>query len=242
MLHVSELCFSWKNKSIFKGASFHLNKSEIVSILGVSGIGKTTLFKLISGIIKPDSGVIRLGDGTKKFHEYAAYMKQDDLLLPWRTSWENMFLFKELGEKKKIRSGSCRKLKLRAQNLFKKLEIEEFANFYPEELSGGLKQRVALAGTLIQEKNLILLDEPFSSLDVFTRESLYSYIKSLVNESEMGILFITHDFRDAVLLSDKIFIITNYTIEKVYEKNKESLSYEDIVRKIKSKMDAFEAF
>lgn len=190
MLTIKNLTFNYGASKILDDLSLQIKKGETVAIIGSSGSGKTTFLRLLCGILKPSSGSIEA-----PLHEYA-YMTQQDLLLPWRTVEENITLTLEL---EKIPF-----LKPEIELLLEKLELFPFRGHYPHQLSGGQYKRVMLARTLAPKKNILLLDEAFSSLDLPLRDKLYSRLKEL---STATTILVTHDFRDAYTLADRIILL-----------------------------------
>lgn len=188
---------------VLAGLDLEVREGEFASLLGPSGCGKTTLLNIIAGLIRPDSGRIFLnGREVESCRGYVAYMQQDDLLLPWRTALENAILGPEL-------RGADRTRPLKeAESLFHRFGLEGFEKHYPAELSGGMRQRVALIRTLLTGKELFLLDEPFGSLDALTRGVLHRYLLGVFEEFDKTILFVTHDLAEALLLSDRIYLLT----------------------------------
>ena len=162
MLSLEDVHFAYESP-ILKGVSFTLEEGEIAALIGTSGSGKTTLFRLITRLLKPSRGII--GCSVE-----ATYMQQEDLLLPWRTVMQNILLPFELGVNEGAPIAEARRL----LNL---VGLEGCADAYPKELSGGMRQRVSLARALLQDRPLMLLDEPFGSLDVLIREQLYLLLK-----------------------------------------------------------------
>lgn len=205
MLSANNLFFSYTSTPVFKNLSFTIDKGKIASFIGASGSGKTTLFKLLTGIHQPQKGDIRI-EGA----ENAAYMTQTDLLLPWRTVLENITLTNELGKRKRPQKDVEREAML----LIEELGLLGCEKKFPEELSGGMRQRVSLARALMQNSPLLLLDEPFASLDIQLREQMYELLKNIQKNRETTILLITHDFRDALSLSDHIFLLDDGSITK----------------------------
>lgn len=219
MLTIEDLHFSYDKKKILKGLFLTLTKGEIVSLVGISGSGKTTLFRLITDLLKPCCGKIDISTPL-------SYMREQDLLLPWRTVMQNLLLPYELGQKKVIS-------KEWALHILEKVGLKGYEGYFPSELSKGMRQRVSLARALLQNHPLLLLDEPFSALDVLIREELYMLLKN--DFRDKTILLITHDFRDALTLSDRILVLKEGTIGEelilgdnrndpsVYKKIKEAL-------------------
>ncbi|HIA68157.1 TPA: ABC transporter ATP-binding protein [Candidatus Poribacteria bacterium] len=181
-----------------------ISPGEFVSILGPSSCGKSTIFNLIVGLIQPDSGVILLGDvPIRGVTGNFAYMQQNDLLLPWRTVIQNAVVSAEIQDKQKT------KLKARATELLAWIGLKGFEKSYPVQLSGGMRQRVALIRTLLLEKEMLLLDEPFCALDAITRSSMYQLLLEIWQEWEKTVLLITHDIEEALLFSDRVYILSD---------------------------------
>ncbi len=189
---------------VLAGIDLEVRQGEFVSLLGPSGCGKTTLLNIISGLIPADSGrIILRGREVESCLGEVAYMQQNDLLLPWRTALANAILGPEL------RGVRRREAQERARALFAEFGLAGFEHRYPAELSGGMRQRIALIRTLLTEKELLLLDEPFGSLDAMTRGVLHLYLLRVWKEYEKTILFVTHDLEEALALSDRIYLLTS---------------------------------
>ncbi len=209
-LFISDLCFSYHDVILLNKLSLSLNKGEIATLVGASGSGKSTLFKIATGLLVPQSGSITYADFESGLGSSpVAYMMQQDLLLPWRTVLSNVLLATELG----IQTMEAHQATYRAKCLLKEVGLENFMDFYPEELSGGMRQRVSLARCLMQNRPILLLDEPFGALDVGLREQMYRLLHSIRNQYGTTILMVTHDFRDAISLSDRIFLLSSQTIQ-----------------------------
>lgn len=203
MLKVEKVSYTYETKKVLHEVNFSLNKGEIGSLIGASGSGKTTLFRLLTGLIQPDEGLISINHQLPpEAHHSVACMMQEDLLLPWRTIIKNLTLLTELG-KKNAHSASQEE----AYSLMKEMGLHAYADYFPHQLSGGMRQRISLARALLQKRPLLLLDEPFGSLDVSLREQMYSLLRDFQKKNETTLLLITHDFRDALMLSDRIFIL-----------------------------------
>ncbi|NGX55723.1 MAG: Glycine betaine transport ATP-binding protein OpuAA [Chlamydiae bacterium] len=236
MLRVNDVHFAYESKKLLNGISFELSKSEIVSLIGLSGSGKTTLFRLISGLISPDQGIILIdGQQLPEGAELITYMHQKDLLLPWRNVVENMLLFSELG-----RRNEKKNLENEALVLLERMGLKGCENLYPDELSGGMKQRVALARALLQNRPILLLDEPFGSLDVIVREELYGLLTDIRKNYGKTILLVTHDFRDALTLSDRILLLSEGRISHQFEI--EESQKEQIEEEIRAKLQPAATF
>lgn len=176
---------------------------EFVSVIGPSGCGKSTLFNIIAGVEEPTSGTIAI-DGETDIERAGktGYMPQQPLLLPWRTVEENILLGLD------VQHVPRDKARREAQELLKHFGLSEFAQNYPSTLSGGMRQRVALLRTVLFNKSFLLLDEPFGALDALTRLSCQMWLLDLWQEFHSSVLFITHDVREAILLSDRIYVLS----------------------------------
>lgn len=176
---------------------------EFVSIVGPSGCGKSTLLNLIAGLDQPSTGEIRF-DGQQVTNRLGltAYMHQKDLLLPWRTVLDNAILGLEIAGVQK------REARERADALLDRFGLRGFELNYPATLSGGMRQRVAFLRTVLADRPLLLLDEPFGALDALTRASMQEWLLGLWEEMQRTILFITHDVEEAVLLSDRVAVMS----------------------------------
>jgi NitT/TauT family transport system ATP-binding protein len=183
--------------------SLALNKGEIVSIVGPSGCGKTTLLNTLCGLLAPDSGRIRwYGQEIEGQPQNVGYMLQKDLLLPWRTALNNVMLGLE------IRGVAAGEAVDRSRAMLDQLGLHGFADHYPSTLSGGMRQRVALARTLVNEPNVLLLDEPFASLDFQNKLLIENDTAKLVREGGRSLLLITHDIEEAVSLADRVIVLS----------------------------------
>ena len=214
MLQVDDIHFAYGEQSILDGISFSVAEGEIIALIGISGSGKTTLFRLITGLLSPSQGEILIKEQSAiKGMQLTTYMRQEDLLLPWRTVFDNLLLVSELG-KKKAHPISLRK---EAHALLEKVGLERNIDDFPKELSGGMRQRVSLARALLQNRPLMLLDEPFASLDVIFREQLYVLLREIRDQYTKTIVMVTHDFRDAMSLADRILVLANGKIADSFQ-------------------------
>ncbi|MEH7501076.1 ABC transporter ATP-binding protein [Neobacillus drentensis] len=211
MLSIQELSYSFEEeKPIFQGLTLDVKRGEFVSVIGASGSGKSTLFRLVTGLLEPGQGDILIdGQKTGKRLGSVGYMPQKDLLLPWRTVLENVVLPLEVtNESKQARLSEIREWLAR-------FGLAEFENAYPNELSGGMKQRVAFLRTLMTGKELLLLDEPFGALDSLTKRNMHKWLLGLWGELQKTVLFITHDLEEAILLSDRIYLLQGTGIKEM---------------------------
>jgi len=189
--------------NVINDISLHVSEKEIVSIIGPSGCGKSTLFNMISGIESQNTGIIRINGKIEKNRQgMFGYMFQDPLLFPWRTVLENVMVGYEI---KNVKKETARKNTYR---LLKEFGLSEYSGFYPHAISGGMKQKTALLRTVAFNSSLLLLDEPFGSLDAITRSALHLYLLNLWKKLKLTILFTTHDIREAIFLSDRIYVLS----------------------------------
>ncbi|HZS76275.1 MAG TPA: ABC transporter ATP-binding protein [Ktedonobacteraceae bacterium] len=176
---------------------------EFVTVIGPSGCGKSTLFNIVAGIESPDSGTVAIdGDATGRRTGKSGYMPQQPLLLPWRTVEENVMLGLD------VRHVPRKEAQTQASELLKRFGLLEFAGHYPATLSGGMKQRVALLRTVLFNRSFLLLDEPFGALDALTRVTCQMWLLDVWQQFSSSVLFITHDVREAILLSDRIYVLS----------------------------------
>lgn len=181
----------------------HVDAGKFISIIGPSGCGKSTLFNIIAGLMKPSTGAV-CSDGAQITDKagYVGYMLQKDMLLPWRTIVDNIILGLEV---KGVSKSAARD---RAIPLMEKYGLRGFEHHYPKELSGGMRQRAALLRTILYDRDIILLDEPFGALDAQTRLTMQNWLLSLWADLGKTVLFVTHDIDEAIYLSDDIYVFT----------------------------------
>lgn len=176
---------------------------EFVTVIGPSGGGKSTLFNIIAGIETPDAGTIAIdGEIESERAGKAGYMPQKPLLLPWKTVEENVMLGLD------VRHVPRQQSQAEARELLKRFGLLEFAQHYPATLSGGMSQRVALLRTVLFNRSFLLLNEPFGALDALTRLSCQMWLLDVWQEFHASVLFITHDVREAILLSNRIYVLS----------------------------------
>jgi NitT/TauT family transport system ATP-binding protein len=186
-----------------KDVSFTVNVGEVVSIIGPSGCGKSTLLNMGSGLYAPTSGQVHVnGVLVTKPNPQVAFMLQKDLLMPWRTILQNIALGQE------IRGTGKAQREATAQQLLDQCRLTGFGNHYPHQLSGGMRQRAALARTLAVNPDVLLMDEPFSALDAQTKMILQQDLARMVAATGKTVVFITHDLVEAVALSDRILVMS----------------------------------
>lgn len=218
ILRAENIYKSFGTNEVLKGVDITLNEGEIVGLLGVSGSGKTTLFNILSGIYSPDGGRVLLGeeeDITGKPGK-VSYMLQKDLLFPYRRVIDNVAL-------PLILSGMSKKeARKKASPLFETFGLDGTQMLYPSQLSGGMRQRAALLRTYLGSKGVALLDEPFSALDTITKSKIHKWYLEVMENIRLSTVFITHDIDEAILLSDRIYILADGMIvnEIVIDKQK----------------------
>ena len=218
---------------IIDDLSFSVEPGSFHCIIGVSGCGKSTIFRMTNGLLQPKSGTIRVGGkpiGEQK--HYCGYMPQKDLLFPWRTIGENLALPLE------IMGGLSRaERRERIDDALADVGLEGCRDKMPDELSGGMRQRAAFARTMLTGSDLLLLDEPFSALDFLTRISMQEWLLGQWEKHKKTILFITHDVEEAVFLSGSVLAVTStpiHTLTEVpvpaaYPRTRECLTHPDMV-------------
>ncbi len=194
---------SFYGTKIIEDISIELKKDEIVCLLGVSGAGKTTLFNVLSGLLYPDAGSVELDgvDITGKAGKIS-YMLQKDLLLPFKTILDNVSLPLRI---KGVRKSTARET---ADKYFAEFGLEGTQKKYPNQLSGGMRQRAALLRTYLFSDRVALLDEPFSALDTITKSNMHEWYLDVMEQIRLSTLFITHDIDEAIFLSDRIYMMT----------------------------------
>ena len=221
ILEVKNLSYSFGNNPILKNINIHVNENEIVAIVGSSGVGKSTLFNLIAGVLKKQTGEITI-NGSDDYIGKVAYMLQKDLLFEHKTIISNVILpliIAKVNKKEALEEGN---------KILKQFNLDKYANKYPQQLSGGMRQRVALIRTYMFKRKIFLLDEAFSALDAITKKELHKWYLDLKKEFNLTTLLITHDIEEAVFLSDRIYILGNKPGEIIGEIKIEINPNEDI--------------
>ncbi len=216
LLEIEKVYYDYREKEtiypVLADINLSVEKGEFICLIGPSGCGKTTLFNILVGLDKPDQGKIKLkGEEITCTRGHIAYMPQKDLLFPWRTIIENLLLGVE------INKGDLKAARKEAEDLIPLFGLEGFADNYPEQLSGGMKQRAALLRTVLTHHDILALDEPFGALDALTRSKMQEWILSIKAELNKTILFITHDIEEAITLADRIIVLKGSPAEVVEE-------------------------
>ena len=183
--------------------NFKVEKGEFVSVVGPSGCGKSTILSMTAGLYQPTSGIVRVsGEVVTKPNPHVGFMLQKDLLLPWRTIVKNV----EFGLES--RGVSKNERRERAMAELERCHLKGFENHYPYQLSGGMRQRAALARTLAIDPDIILLDEPFSALDAQTKLLIQDSFAETIKDAGITTLLITHDLAESVIMSDRVLVLS----------------------------------
>jgi len=193
-LRIEDGSFSFGSVEVFRHLSLEISRGEFVAVVGPSGCGKTTLLDLLSGYLKPSLGVMACSGRVRTVYQH-------DSLFPWQTAAQNIAMgLRELSSEAERSSQLKQMLRL--------INLEEFAEHYPHQLSGGMRQRVELARALIGATDILLLDEPFSSLDYLTRLRLRRELARMLEELPRTVVLVTHDIEEAAQLADRILVLT----------------------------------
>jgi NitT/TauT family transport system ATP-binding protein len=197
MIKFTAVSKSFGDQEVLRDLSFDIRSGECVSLIGPSGVGKTTVLRLITGAIAPDRGKVQVTESK------VGYIYQEPRLLPWRTTLDNIALGLRVegGDKKRARSA--------AQQWVARLGLNGFAQHYPSQLSGGMQQRVAIGRALAIEPELLILDEPFSHLDAELKDALLSMMEGLIKEYQPTVIHVTHDLIEALRLAERVFKLSN---------------------------------
>ncbi len=201
MLKIEHVSFSYENHEVLHGINLHVKRGETIGILGQSGVGKTTLFQLITGLMELQTGEISL-DGSSGVKGSISYMLQNDMLYKHYTVLENIML------PRIIAKDSKEKAKELALELLEDFGLAKWANYYPHALSGGMRQRIAFLRTAAFKRDWLLLDEAFSALDAFTRRQLHKWFLETKERLGWSTLLITHDVDEALILCDRVYVIS----------------------------------
>ncbi len=200
MLEFKNISYTYHTKegetTAVSNLSFTVENGQFVSVIGPSGCGKSTILSLAAGLLSPSSGEVVRGDG-----EFG-YMLQRDALFPWRTVEGNIFLPLE------VKKRNTTEKRARALELAEKYGLKDFLKKTPSQLSGGMRQRVALIRTLAAEPEILLLDEPFSALDYQTRLEVCDDVQHIIKSEKKTALLVTHDISEAIALSDKVVVLS----------------------------------
>ncbi len=188
---------------VLDGITTTIRRGEFVAVIGPSGCGKSTLFNVLTGLEHPDHGRVELdGRDITGTVGHCAYMPQRDLLMPWRSILDNTVLGLDVQGVPRTES------RPRATALFEQFGLAGFENAYPAQLSGGMRQRAALLRTVVQDREIVALDEPFGALDSLTRTELQGWLQRVWQRHDWTVLMITHDIREAIYLADRVLVLS----------------------------------
>lgn len=203
-IQLQQVTKQYNSKTVLQNLSLHVDEGEFVTLVGPSGSGKSTIFNIVAGLEDISAGTVNIAHPI-------GYMQQKDLLLPWKTVLENVVLPLDLQGKSKSESRE------KALQLLSKVDLVGYEHKYPHELSGGMRQRVNFLRTFLTSQQILLLDEPFGALDSMTKANMQQWLLSIKEEFNLTVLFITHDIEEAVLLSDRIYVLSprQYTIVEI---------------------------
>ncbi len=203
VIELSHVSKSFSGLDVLKNLSFSLRRGEVLTLLGPSGCGKSTVMQLIAGLTRPDSGSVTVaGEAINGNTGRVSYMHQKDLLLPWKRVIDNVTA------PLKLRGIAKKAARETAAPLFEPFGLAGFENYYPSQLSGGMRQRAALMRTYLYRRDIMLLDEPFGALDAITRERLQEWLSSLISSLKTTVLMVTHDIDEAILISDRVLVLS----------------------------------
>lgn len=211
-LKATNITKSYNNCNVIQNVNINLDEGEIVSLLGISGVGKTTVFNILSGLVKPDVGKVFLKDkDITGIPGNVSYMLQKDQLFEFKTIIDNISLPLII---KGIKKEEARSI---ARSYLDKFGLENCEKSYPKQLSGGMRQRAAFLRTYLFSSEVALLDEPFSALDPFTKYNMYRWYLDIIRDIRLSTMFISHDIDEAILLSNRIYIMAGSPGEIVAE-------------------------
>lgn len=189
MIEILDIEKNFDNHQVLQHVSLRVDDNEIVALLGPSGCGKTTLMKIAAGLEPPSRGRV-FGE-----NDNLSYIFQDDRLLPWRTVRENVCLVRDRQDEKEL------------DRLLKMVGLADFQDYYPNQLSGGMKKRCGIARAFYKQSTLLLMDEPFSGLDYFLRQDMQQLLLGVWHQQKQSVLFITHEIEEALQVADRILLI-----------------------------------
>lgn len=192
-----------RQDNVLANIELTVHKDEFVSVVGPSGSGKSTLFHIVGGVVKPDSGAVMLdGEEATGRRGLVTYMPQQDSLFPWRTVLDNAIMSAE------IAGMSKKEARRQAREWLGRVGLSGYEHALPHQLSGGMRQRVSFLRALLSPRELMLLDEPFGALDALTRMEMQQWLLSIWEEMRRSVLFVTHSIEEALLLSDRIYVLS----------------------------------
>lgn len=202
MIEIKDLSKSFDDLKVLDNINLKIEEGQFISLIGPSGCGKSTLINIISGLDKASGGEIIIdGKKVEGTHTDRIMVFQNAALFPWLNVFENVaFGLKNLNTSKE-------EIKIKVDEILKKVHLYKFKDKYPHQLSGGMKQRVSIARSIVMDPKILLMDEPFSALDEQTRMLLHSELQQIWMETKKTIIFVTHNIREAVKLSDRVIVM-----------------------------------
>ncbi|MGE4335827.1 MAG: ABC transporter ATP-binding protein [Pigmentiphaga sp.] len=206
LLNLEDVGFWYRGKTaILRDFSLASNEGEFIALLGPSGCGKTTVMNLVAGFLNPTSGTVRFnGRAVSGPNDSVAYMTQGDTLLPWRRVAANVRLPLEL------RGLSREQANAKVAAVLKLVHLENAADLYPAQLSGGMKRRALLARSMVYDPMMLLMDEPFAALDAQLRETMHKELLATIGSFNRSVLFVTHDIAESISLADRIVMLRGH--------------------------------
>ncbi len=217
----------YEDGKIIENVNVCAKEGEMVALLGASGVGKTTLFNILSGLEECDEGRVLLKGEEVPLAGKIGYMQQNDLLLPFKKVIDNVMVPLRL---KKVKKTEAYK---KALQILEEFNLSDAIDLYPRQLSGGMRQRVALARTFMMDTKILLLDEPFSALDAITRSEMQQWFKKTVKRHSMTTFLITHDVNEAMELSDRIYVMCGPVGKITGEFNTNEVNKEELLEAVK---------
>ena len=201
-LCVEILSISFDKQLILNHIDFQIRQGEFVALLGPSGCGKSTILNILAGLLSKETGIIKVDNQEiKGLSDHFAYMPQSDLLLPWKTILDNVTLYGQINHDSKAKENALKE--------FKTFGLDGYQNSYPDQLSGGMRQRAAFLRTALCKADILLLDEPFGALDVITRNDMQDWLLDLRKQYNRTTLLVTHDIDEALFLANRILILSH---------------------------------
>jgi putative hydroxymethylpyrimidine transport system ATP-binding protein len=204
VLELDDITVRWGDAPVLAGVGLRVAPGEVVALVGPSGVGKSTLLDVAAGALAPDAGTTRWNGevvGPVALTRLTAYMRQRDLLLPWRNAVENAALLLEAGGMRR------REARARAAERFPDVGLSGYERHRPDQLSGGMRQRVAFLRTMLPGRPLLLLDEPFGALDALTRAEMQAWLAELLAREGRAVLLVTHDVDEAIVLGSRVVVL-----------------------------------
>ncbi len=229
IITISNLSKVYEKRSILKNIDLQIEKGEFICIIGPSGCGKSTLLNLIGGFLENDGGSVKIkGQVVEKPNRQCIMVFQEfDQLFPWKTVKKNV----AFPLQKSHHANNKKDIEALARHYLKMVKLEEFLDFYPHQLSGGMKQRCAIARALVTTPEVLLMDEPFGSLDIQTKKEQQDILLAIWKKTQTTILFVTHDVREALNLADRIIILGDGQLKSIID-NKDKDKYDQKMTQI----------